>query len=160
MQRGQASVASMCSLACRGWASLHAFLLESPAAVFHSMLRSHPPDRAHPFILRVLCCIRSFRSLPQEARQCVRARKLVDGSRFTGRRAEIRILLKGFRPADRDFEAETGVFRPILPPNCTCPPQEVRWGAAGRNWPGPSTSWSICCGTSLSGGRYGVREPG
>jgi hypothetical protein len=30
-----------------------------------------------------------------------------------------------------------GVFRPILPPKCTCPPQEAPWGTAGRKWPRP-----------------------
>jgi hypothetical protein len=28
-------------------------------------------------------------------------------------------------------------YRPVLPPNCTCPPAEAPWGAAGRNWPRP-----------------------
>jgi hypothetical protein len=66
-----------------------------------------------------------------------RARKLVDGSKFTGRRPGMFEIVKGLRPADRDFEAERGVFRPILAPKCTCPPQEAPWGTAGRNWPRP-----------------------
>jgi hypothetical protein len=37
-----------------------------------------------------------------------RARKLVDGSKFMGRRPGMFEIVKGLRPADRDFEAERG----------------------------------------------------
>jgi hypothetical protein len=30
-----------------------------------------------------------------------------------------------------------GVFRPVLPPKCTCPPSKAPRWAAARNWPGP-----------------------